>query len=132
MIGLNPGYLLKSFLLYRNQKNSLKIIYFQGFSKSHLYWNDTTNYWVLKDNKNSSIYAIQNETHNEYPFGVKKWYVFNDIDCINQENKMSENVYATKISLNNFNENLFNCLDGTRYVLELIKNTTFTGPTFTC
>ena len=93
--------------------------YFQGFSKSHLYWNDTTNYWVLKDNKNSSIYAIQNETHDDYPFGVKKWYVFNDIDCINQENKMSENVYATKISLNNFNENLFNCLDGTRYVLEL-------------
>ena len=117
---------IKSFLINCKQKKRLDFSIFQGFSKSHLYWNDTTNYWVLKDNKNSSIYAIQNETYDDYPFGVKKWYVFNDIDCINQENKMSENVYATKISFNNFNENLFNCLDGTRYVLELIKNINFT------
>ena len=65
------------------------------------------------DNQNSSIYAINNETHDAYPFGTKKWYFFNDNDCINQDNKMTENVYASNISFSFCEENMFNCLDGT-------------------
>ena len=54
-----------------------EIYFFRGFENSLLQYNDDKSEWKLSLYSKPSIYAIFNGTAT-YPFGVQKWFVFND------------------------------------------------------
>ena len=72
-------------------------------------WDSKNLNWRLKDVSNSMLYAINNSTKDPYPFGTRKWYVFNDVGC----GSGAENVYEVEVSFTSCNEDMFNCQDGT-------------------
>ena len=85
---------------------------FVGDIESFLYWDDIQEYWKIVKINDNSIYAINNETENLYPFGTYHWYFFND-SCTNEKENIGENVYLAEISITTCNEDMFNCRDGT-------------------
>ena len=91
-------------------KESHDKIFFRGFSKSSIFWDPVNSNWRLENNKNSSIYAINNSTKGPYPFGTNKWFVFNDIEC--GKRFLGDN-YQAELSFTSCDGEKFNCHDGT-------------------
>ena len=86
--------------------------HFVGDSESFLYWDDIQEYWMIAKINDNSVYAINNETENLYPFGTHPWYFFND-SCTNEKENIGENVYLAEIAITTCKEDMFNCRDGT-------------------
>ena len=82
-----------------------------------LLWDDNKKYWKLENIKDKQIFAILNETENAYPIGTHIWYVFNDT-CKNEGVEVAPNVYKTEMSFSVCNEDMFNCRDGTWYLVQ--------------
>ena len=53
--------------------------------------------------------------------GTNKWYFYNDHACINEENKVDNNIYVEDINFSPCGQNDFNCFDGTWYRFLAIK-----------
>ena len=85
---------------------------FVGDSDSFLYWDEIQKHWKFVKINDNSIYAINNETENIYPFGTHPWYFFND-SCTNEKENIGENVYLAEIAITTCKEDMFNCRDGT-------------------
>ena len=85
---------------------------FVGNSKSFLLWDDIQEYWKIVKINDNSVYAINNDTENLYPFGTHPWYFFND-SCTNEKENSGENVYLSEIAITTCKEDMFNCRDGT-------------------
>ena len=85
---------------------------FRGFEKSLITWNEDKKYWKLQMISDPTIFAISNETKGPYPFGVNKWYIFNDVTCLNKEIDAKNHVYSTLLSFSACTNEEFNCEDG--------------------
>ena len=86
--------------------------HFVGNSESYLSWDNIQEYWKIVKINDNSVYAIDNETENLYPFGTHQWYFFND-SCKNEKENIGENIYLAEISITTCKEDMFNCQDGT-------------------
>ena len=94
-----------------------EIYFFRGFENSILQYNNDKSEWKLSLYSKPSIYAIFNGTAT-YPFGVQKWFVFNDTCKYESEDEL-ESIEIKKNHKLSFNFNAchpneeFNCADGT-------------------
>ena len=94
-----------------------EIYFFRGFENSILQYNNDKSEWKLSLYSKPSIYAIFNGTAT-YPFGVQKWFVYNDTCKYESEDEL-ESTQTKKNHKLSFNFNAchpneeFNCADGT-------------------
>ena len=84
-----------------------EMYYFRGFKTSLLKYNQSGNEWRLTLYTNPSIYGINNQSENHYPFGEREWYFFNT----NTQRKVEIKRILNLNPCNPVSE--FNCADGT-------------------
>ena len=78
---------------------------FRGFLHSLLYWNITTEKWLLTSYRDSLIIAVLDEY--EYPFGTHEWTFYNE-PCYGKY----QNATKALLNINTCGEDEFNCHNG--------------------